>query len=357
MDSVPECTSSDLVSRRDFLKLWALGFGSLAVEPLRPQLPPEEGGDLHGIGRVTISAIGVYQEPDFKSQRLRWLSRDSIVPLYGAVISDHGYAPNRRWYNVGDGYAHSAYLQRVEKTTLNRPANSIPAAGILGEVTVPFTQSLKPLRNSTWQALYRLYFGSVYWITDLIGGPDGEAWYELTDDRLHIPYCVPAAHLRPISIEEIRPISPQLPAEEKRIEVNLTEQTVYAFEEDRLVFQAPISSGVYTENPLNGIPTETPAGNFHIAMKSPSRHMGDGDLTSSLDAYELPGVPWVSLFHSIGVGFHGTYWHDNFGSPMSHGCVNMRNEDAKWLYRWTTPAIGYSEWYKSGWGTLVKVLN
>ena len=42
-------------------------------------------------------------------------------------------------------------------------------------------------------------------------------------------------------------------------------------------------------------------------------------------AYELPGVPWVSYFTGNGVAFHGTYWHDNFGSPTSHGCLNMRN--------------------------------
>ncbi len=84
--------------------------------------------------------------------------------------------------------------------------------------------------------------------------------------------------------------------------------------------------------------------------------MGDGNLTDDLEAYELPGVPWVSFFHSFGIGFHGTYWHNNFGTWMSHGCVNMRNEDAKWLYRWTTPKIHFSEWYKMGRGTLVQVI-
>jgi lipoprotein-anchoring transpeptidase ErfK/SrfK len=171
-----------------------------------------------------------------------------------------------------------------------------------------------------------------------------------------VTYCVPAAHLRPISREEIKPISSHLDEGQKRIEIDLSQQIVYAYEEDRLVYQADISSGIHSPQPTpNGIPTDTPQGNFHISLKTPSRHMGDGDLTSSLDAYELPGVPWVSFFHAIGVGFHGTYWHDNFGSPMSHGCVNMRNEDAKWLYRWTTPEIGHTEWYKPGWGTLVNV--
>ena len=67
--------------------------------------------------------------------------------------------------------------------------------------------------------------------------------------------------------------------------------------------------------------------------------MGDGNLTSDLNAYELPGVPWVSFFTTTGVAFHGTYWHNDFGRPKSHGCVNMRTEEARWLYRWTLPVV------------------
>ena len=85
----------------------------------------------------------------------------------------------------------------------------------------------------------------------------------------------------------------------------------------------------------------------------PSRHMGDGELTDDIDAYELPGVPWVSFFHKDGYAFHGTYWHDNFGRKMSHGCVNMQNAAAKWLYRWSLPKIYPGEPYKRESGTLV----
>jgi len=85
------------------------------------------------------------------------------------------------------------------------------------------------------------------------------------------------------------------------------------------------------------------------------RHMGDGRITADLEAYELPGVPWVSFFHETGVAFHGTYWHTDFGIPRSHGCVNMRPEEAKWLYRWTTPMAPASERLQSGYGTTVIV--
>jgi lipoprotein-anchoring transpeptidase ErfK/SrfK len=49
--------------------------------------------------------------------------------------------------------------------------------------------------------------------------------------------------------------------------------------------------------------------------------------------YDLPNVQWVMYFYRD-YSLHGAYWHNNFGQPMSHGCVNMRNEDAKWLYDW-----------------------
>jgi lipoprotein-anchoring transpeptidase ErfK/SrfK len=240
--------------------------------------------------------------------------------------------------------------------TLNTPLEKVPRDGQLGEVTVPITQSFLKSRSQGWLPLYRLYYSSVYWITHLEEGPDGKPWYGLTDDRLRVVLYVPAAHIRPIPAKELSPLSPNVPPEEKRLEVSTINQEVSAYERDREVFRAPVSSGIPGREPSpNGIPTDTPQGNFHVSLKTPSRHMGDGNLTGSLEAYELPGVPWVTFFHPVGVGFHGTYWHDNFGSRMSHGCVNMRNEDAKWLYRWTTPPIEHSEWYKQGWGTLVKV--
>ncbi|MCB0137619.1 MAG: L,D-transpeptidase, partial [Caldilineaceae bacterium] len=66
---------------------------------------------------------------------------------------------------------------------------------------------------------------------------------------------------------------------------------------------------------------------------------------------------WVQYFYED-YGFHGTYWHSNFGQPMSHGCVNMTNADAKWLYEWASPTVTEFKWHvteKSDPGTLVIV--
>jgi lipoprotein-anchoring transpeptidase ErfK/SrfK len=83
--------------------------------------------------------------------------------------------------------------------------------------------------------------------------------------------------------------------------------------------------------------------------------MGNGVLTANLEDYELPGVPWCMFFTTTGIALHGTYWHNDFGRPRSHGCVNMRSEDAKWLYRWTLPEVPYEQLGGSGQGTLVVV--
>jgi lipoprotein-anchoring transpeptidase ErfK/SrfK len=358
--SAPESQSIEMqppLSRRDFLKLAGLAASSLAARPLESGLPPEDRASPVGIGRVTIQVIGLYPEPSFKSERIRWLQRDKLVDIIDEVQSPDGPAHNPRWYRLPGGYAHSAYIQRVETASLNSPLPNIPKGGRLGEVTVPYSQSLYKTRSSDWYHAYRLYFGSVYWITHLLDeGPDGTPWYGLTDDRLRVVLYVPAAHIRPILAKELTPISPEVPADEKRIDISTSRQEVIAYEGEVEVFRAPVSTGVPSRGPSpNGIPTDTPHGNFRVSLKTPSRHMGDGNLTSDLDAYELPGVPWVTFFHSYGIGLHGTYWHDNFGAMMSHGCVNMRNEDAKWVYRWTTPPVEHTEWYKQGWGTRIRV--
>jgi len=342
------------LTRREFVKLCGLSLGTLAFHmPLdwtqdQPQSPLLKG-------RITTRSIYIYQEPDFKSDRVGTLSRDQIVNFYEEVSSPYGPAYNPRWYRLDGGYVHSAYVQRVEGAHLNEPLTEIPEQGQLGEITVAYTQSVRRVGSQNWAKLYRLYYVSVHWITGIEQGPDGSLWYELTDDLLHVRHFVPAAHVRPIHPDEISPISADVPPEEKRIEISLADQTLTAYEGSEMVLHTRVSTGIHIDNPPNGIPTDTPRGRFFIQTKFPSRHMGDGRLNSDINAYELPGVPWTSVFHEWGVALHGTYWHDNFGRIMSHGCVNMRNADAKWIYRWTTPIAGPQDWFARGNGTLIKV--
>jgi lipoprotein-anchoring transpeptidase ErfK/SrfK len=346
------------LNRREFLKLSSFSFGSLAVEPYRRLLPPEDQVEPLGIGRVTISSIGVYKEPDLQSEKLTTRKRDELVTLVEGLISPYGPEINPRWYRVVGGYSHSAYLQRVENAALSTPTRWIRKKGQLGEISVPYTQSLRPSKSmDEWEALYRLYYQSVHWVTGIDEGPDGKSWYRLTDELLKIDYHVPATHVRLIDDDELTPLSEDVPPGGKFVQVNLIEQTVTAYEEGEVVLHTPVSTGLPSLGQVRGIPTDTPRGNFNIDPKVPAKHMGNGQITADIEAYELPGVPWTSFFeHMTGIAFHGTYWHDNFGARMSHGCVNMRVEDAKWLYRWSTPVAKPGDWTRKGHGTHVEVI-
>jgi len=338
-------------SRRDFLRLSALGLGSMAFGP-----PFNDGltSDTGMVARVATDSVSIYAEPNDKSKILYTRYRDDLLNVYDEVVSEFE-AINPRWFRVWRGYAHTARLQLV-KTRINPVLYEIPENGQLAEITVPYTQTMRYTSFYGWEPVYRLYCGSLHWIVDVEEGPDGTPWYKLIDELLDIDYHVPARHLRPVMPEEYTPISPDVPMEKKWIEVSIANQTVTCYENDEVVLHTKCSTGLQRRTLPGQIPTKTPAGEFNIYSKMPSKHMGDGNLTSDIAAYELPGVPWVSFFvPESGVAFHGTYWHRNWGMPMSHGCVNMRTEEAKWLFRWTTPVENPEKWETIGYGTRVWV--
>jgi len=110
---------------------------------------------------------------------------------------------------------------------------------------------------------------------------------------------------------------------EKWIDVDLTHQRLTAYEGNTPVFQAVVSTGLPN--------TPTVVGRFRIYWKLSATDMaGPG--------YYLPGVPYTMYFYR-GYALHGTYWHNNFGRPMSHGCVNLRTEDARRLFNWADPSL------------------
>jgi lipoprotein-anchoring transpeptidase ErfK/SrfK len=82
----------------------------------------------------------------------------------------------------------------------------------------------------------------------------------------------------------------------------------------------------------------TPKGPHTVLYKSPSHHMMAGD-PEAANSFDLPGVPWINYITEDGLAFHGTYWHNDFGKPRSHGCINLTPQAARWLYRWTHPVV------------------
>lgn len=123
------------------------------------------------------------------------------------------------------------------------------------------------------------------------------------------------------------PPGPDAPVSGKWIDISISKQTITAYEGSTAVKSVLVSTGV-ARHP-------TPVGEYKIYSKYSAYTMSGG--TRGVDYYYLPNVPWTMFFVG-GYAIHGTYWHHNFGHRMSHGCVNLSIEDAKWFYNWA--AIG-----------------
>lgn len=126
----------------------------------------------------------------------------------------------------------------------------------------------------------------------------------------------PTATHTPTEIEY--PTLPDDIDDERWIDVDLSSQRLYAYEGETLIGSFLVSTGTWQHPTLTG--------QYHVYIKLRYTDM-------SGPGYFLPDVPYTMYYYK-GYGIHGTYWHNNFGTPMSHGCVNMRTGDAAWLYDW-----------------------
>lgn len=120
---------------------------------------------------------------------------------------------------------------------------------------------------------------------------------------------------------------------DKWIEINLYEQTLAAYEGDQMVYATLVSSGLPW--------WQTEPGLFRVWAKVKEAKMSGRD--GYPDYYFLEDVPWTMYFNKS-FALHGAYWHDRFGYPHSHGCVNLPSVDARWLFEWATPATGPYNW-------------
>jgi len=345
---------SNKLSRREFLKLGGLAMGGIAFG--RGFRFDEQPGI--SLGRVSTDSISVFDAPKFGADTVAFRFRDEVLNLYYEITPPDGPAYNPLWYRIWGGYVHSGFVQPVE-IRFNEILSNVREGGQLTEVTIPYSRPSTFSSSRGWQPMdsLTLYYGSNHWVTDIVQGPDGLAWYQITDELWDgYKYYVPTEHLRPILDEELTPISPEVPHSQKRIEVSRQWQTLTAFEHDEVVLSVSVSTGIKSSSTTNGFPTLTPLGRHNVQSKMPSKHMGAGGLAGTgSDLTALPGVPWTSFFAEGGYAIHGTYWHNNFGVQMSRGCVNMRNEDAKWLFRWLLPENSPAQVEVRGYGTQIIV--
>jgi lipoprotein-anchoring transpeptidase ErfK/SrfK len=334
-------------SRRDFLKLGGASLASLLLAGAR--LDEVFATDDAALTfRVAYSTVTLFDRPHLDANKLKKFKQDELISFTAQVPGEDEAAYNRVWYQLGgEGYVYSGGVQPVQ-SIYNKAANEIPEDGILGEVTIPFVDTYWKADPRALRG-YRLYYGTTHWIKKVVTGKGRSIYYLLYDDNIKASYYAPAHALRIVPPEELTTLSPAVPALVKRIEVSLAAQAVRAFEGETLVFSARVSTGTRA-NP-------TPTGEFQTFHKRATRHMSGGDLVSS--GYDLPGVPWVVFITSYGVSFHGTYWHNDYGLPHSHGCINLTPAEAKWIYRWTLPNVPATRRfvYAPGEGTLVKIVE
>jgi lipoprotein-anchoring transpeptidase ErfK/SrfK len=329
---------SPAISRRRVLKLAGGAAGALAAAPfvnlisaraqeipVETDPPPEPPPS--SLGRVANWSIEIREGPRRQTKLVRNAKRDEVFALREQVAGEAIMAHNAVWYKIDEGYVYSSWVQPVEDVK-NTPEPDLAAGRFWGEITVPYVDSRwgadpKAGRSS------RLYYTGVFRVIAAEMGKDEQWWYRLQEGVTYSPGpWVPAANLRRFDPSELTPLSPDVA--EKRIAVDLKAQTMTAFEGDTPVLTTRVASGYGS--------FRTPAGTHKVLFKNPTARMSGG---SGSDAYDLPGVAFPTFITWSGVAIHGTYWHNDYGRPRSHGCLNVPSPIARWFWRWTAPVAPY----------------
>jgi len=342
------------LSRREFLKTAALLVGGMGLRPWRRLFALPDFPQAERLGRV-FARVDVKARPDFDSETVATLYDDAVVPWLHELSGSHPYRFKQRWVEIPQGYVWASELQPVRNQP-NQPLTTLPntsmGPGMWVEVTVPYVDLVldNPPARAFWlkhrlenNLPARVYYSQIFWVDQIKIDENNQVWYRLIERYGYgdIFWAVAEA-FRPLTAEEIAPINPD--AKDKRVVINVYEkfQTLACYEGATEVYFCPVSAGKKFDP--DGKPLEsssTPLGkNHYIWRKQISTHMSGG---TTGGGYDLPGIGWTTLFVGTGVAIHSCFWHNNFGGElMSHGCVNCRPQDAKWVFRWTAPAVPYA---------------
>jgi hypothetical protein len=230
--------------------------------------------------------------------------------------------------------------------------------GFWAEVTVPYVelahegavQSPWLQDHITYNFPPRSYYGQVVWM-DQIRTNNGFAEYRWNEGANGHGYGYGAsgefywadgAGFKVLTEADVAPISPDVDPNDKKIGANLDFQTLSCYEGNTEVYFCRISSGLGYDPSTSQASDKlaTPVGNLLTHWKIVSLNMTAGTFQSG---YSTPAVPWNTMISGDGVAIHGAFWHNAFGEKRSHGCINVSPEDAKWIFRWTTPYVSLAQ--------------
>jgi len=287
---------------------------------------PDDSSPPPVYARVVATEAPVYADPRHITEGIPpvrslgtgylWVTVDSADPIL--VDGQTWYAINEDEYVLMDHlsiYTPSTF-QGVEITT--QPTQ--PFAWLVYYVQPSITPGIVTTATA-WLKRYDMVTISA--TTQITEG----VWYQIGPDRW--VYQTNLSLVQPVS----RPAA--IGPDEKWVEVNLFEQTLVAYEGDRMVYATLISSGLPRWPTIEGL--------YRLWTKVKAGKMGGGEPGD--DYYFLEDVPWTMYFKGA-YALHGAYWHDSFGFPHSHGCVNMPLADSKWLFDWGAPTPGQNNWTK-----------
>ncbi len=360
------------ITRRDFLKLAGAGLGAVAFMPgkginfdklfdelARPKrLPQFPASEI--IGRTVDPDIDLRNRPTNDpglNTSIGKLPADTLVEWNRQVVGNViGGLNNQRYVETPQGYIYASVLQPTRNIP-NTPIASLPAGqpGFWAEVTVPYVDlAHEGAVASPWLQDHiqynfppRLYYGQVVWM-DQVRTNNGFVEYRWNEG---VPYgygygaygeffWADGAGFKVLTEEDIAPIDPDVAPDDKRIEVDLDFQTLSCYEGNTEVYFCRVSSGLKNIfDPTTGETNNklaTPVGNLLTHWKIISLNMTAGTFQAG---YSTPAVPWITMVSGDGIAIHGAFWHNAFGEKRSHGCINVSPEDAKWIFRWTTPYV------------------
>lgn len=360
------------LSRRDFLKLSSVGLAGLSATALNrfkpfsfeilaspkrlPQFPASQI-----IGRIVDPDISLRSTPTNDDSAINnvvaKLSADTLLEWNREVVGNVvGGLNNQRYVETPQGYVYSSVIQPTRNLP-NTPVTELPAGnpGFWAEVTVPYVDlTHEGVVASPWlqdHILYnfppRLYYGQVVWI-DQIRTSNGFVEYRWNEDAPHgygygaygELFWADGAAFKILTDADVAPINPDVAPDDKRIDVDLDFQTLSCYEGNTEVYFCRVSSGLkQILDPATGEINNklaTPVGNLLTHWKIFSLNMTAGTFQSG---YSTPAVPWSTMISGEGIAIHGAFWHNAFGEKRSHGCINVSPEDAKWIFRWTTPYV------------------
>ncbi|HNT78484.1 MAG TPA: L,D-transpeptidase [Anaerolineae bacterium] len=331
----PDYICPEQITRRtpQLCPTYSRGARRTRLEYLRAQLPnplprldveeikaPDDAITPYTFAYVRPLPAPTYRHPEEAAVELppirEFLAGDNWVTVEGELEYN-----GERWYKINpDEYIKAEHLSIANPSRFSGVTLNEPPAYPFGWINREVTPAVEPGGQSHESSILRRYELITIFAEVLVGE---QMWYMVGPDR-----WVEQSYTSRVDVD---PRPEGVGPDEKWIEVNTYEQTLAAYEGDRMVFATLVSTGRSD--------TWTPDGLTRIWGKLRSTPMQNREVGPESEAwYYLEDVEWTQYFNAA-YALHAAYWHNAFSFTRSHGCVNLAIQDAKWLFGWTTPYV------------------